>query len=1118
MYPIGLVPVAIQLAGIVLVGECYKILGVFPSLDRNNYLTYRSLFRELANRNHEVTLISHFPMQDAPSSYRDVLLSENLVYKGLSFESVIDNEVVRLPFETLVATKSGNDDCKTLMNNHQVLHMLRMRPRFDVILVESFNSDCGLALAANLSAPYISYNPQPVQTWQFNRLGISFNPSYISQSGLHYGREPWFLERLVSYVLYHATNWVYYVGSQVTDHVFLYKFLGDDLPTLESIASNASLTFVNTHQSVFGGFTRPDNVIDIGGIHLRSPRVIPTDLERFINEAENGVIYINLGSTVKDSTLPKEKLNVLLSFFSKLPLRVLWKWDGDDIPNMPRNVMTRRWLPQYDILQYLWVPGDNFIRIESKAKPAILFETEIGIKSSHVIEIIMDNMNGHDNVKVFISHAGILSTIEAVDSGIPMVAIPLFGDQYGNAAALRDAGMATVVSYSDLTREHLIDAVGEMLETRLALVLRKKQDEENCQGKITRYWLLIKFLVYKEREKELSDYEVESETDVANIKDEGDKYKLVQDQSKRISKLWHDRPMSPLESAIYWTEYVARYGGAPNLAAASVKIPCHLRIGARLARSYSRFNGVVRAHAIAVQMGFFKYFLIFALISVHGEGLRILGIFPYQGKSHFFVFQPYLRELAKRGHDVTVISYFPEKTPPKNYHDISLAGAAKIIENDLPLDRSYLTILGVGVFLTTTGAENCRVMLENRGVQNLWKSKEKFDVVVTEHFNSDCAFGLAHALNAPVVGMTSHVLMPWQYKRLGIPNNPSFVPYHFLEGGSKPTLYQRIERTVFDVYFNLLYQFVTQRSDQNTLAKYFNDIPPLDELVRENMKFLLLYHNFVLTGSRLFPANVKEIGGFHVAKVKPLTGDLLKFMEGAENGVIYISFGSLVKSSTITEAKLEAIIGAVAELPHRVVWKWENEAQLAKYKNIYASDWLPQNDILGHPKTVAFYSHAGMLGTTEAIHHGVPVVAMPVIGDQPSNAASIEECGLGVQIQIRDLTKDNLLGALKKVLDPKFRERVKSISKAWHDRPTPPMDAAIFWTEFTARHRNFTFRTAAADVPAYQYLQLDVYAILTFLILSVVMILKTLLRFWCSKSEEAKAPVRGKSKKKNKKE
>jgi glucuronosyltransferase len=264
--------------------------------------------------------------------------------------------------------------------------------------------------------------------------------------------------------------------------------------------------------------------------------------------------------------------------------------------------------------------------------------------------------------------------------------------------------------------------------------------------------------------------------------------------------------------------------------------------------------------------------LSFAVALAHtANALNILGIFPYHGTSHFLVFRVYLLGLVDKGHNVTVISHFPEKNPPTNYHSISLAGTLEILKDDTPVENSYKTIFNIGLFLTSTGKENCEVMLKNKKVRDLVQSKTKFDVVVVEQFNSDCALGLAYKLNAPVVGMMSHILMPWHYQRLGIPYNTAYVPFHFLEGGTKPTLCQRIERVIFDVYFRTLYYFVTQRSDQNTLAQYFNDIPPLEDLARE-VKFLLVYHNFMLTGSRLFPANVIEVGGYHVARAKSLAG------------------------------------------------------------------------------------------------------------------------------------------------------------------------------------------------------------------------------------------------------
>lgn len=265
------------------------------------------------------------------------------------------------------------------------------------------------------------------------------------------------------------------------------------------------------------------------------------------------------------------------------------------------------------------------------------------------------------------------------------------------------------------------------------------------------------------------------------------------------------------------------------------------------------------------------YFL--SLIFAHfaqSQSLNILGVFPYQGRSHFFVFKPYLEELALRGHNVTVISYFPSEKPLQNYHDISLEEHSKILEDVFPIQRSYYTIFQISLFIYSSGTDNCRILLADKNVQNLWKSKAKFDLVVVEQFNSDCSLGLAHALKAPVVGLTSHSLTPWVYDRFGVPYNPSYVSFQFLEGGTKPTLYQRIERTIVNAYLNFGFKFMCQNVDQRTLAQYFDNVPPLEELAR-NIKFLLVYTHFVLTGPSLLPPNVIEVGGYHLKKPKLLS-------------------------------------------------------------------------------------------------------------------------------------------------------------------------------------------------------------------------------------------------------
>jgi glucuronosyltransferase len=71
-------------------------------------------------------------------------------------------------------------------------------------------------------------------------------------------------------------------------------------------------------------------------------------LEKFIEGAKEGVIYFSLGSLVRSETFPEEKLRSFLDAFSELPQRVVWKTDS--IRGLPNNVMTSKWLPQFDIL------------------------------------------------------------------------------------------------------------------------------------------------------------------------------------------------------------------------------------------------------------------------------------------------------------------------------------------------------------------------------------------------------------------------------------------------------------------------------------------------------------------------------------------------------------------------------------------------------------------------------------------------------------------------------------------------------------------------------------------------------------------------------------------------
>lgn len=56
-----------------------------------------------------------------------------------------------------------------------------------------------------------------------------------------------------------------------------------------------------------------------------------------------------MGSLLRGDTFPVEKRQMFLNVFNRIPQRILWKWEGE-LPGKPSNVMTRKWMPQRDIL------------------------------------------------------------------------------------------------------------------------------------------------------------------------------------------------------------------------------------------------------------------------------------------------------------------------------------------------------------------------------------------------------------------------------------------------------------------------------------------------------------------------------------------------------------------------------------------------------------------------------------------------------------------------------------------------------------------------------------------------------------------------------------------------
>jgi len=67
-------------------------------------------------------------------------------------------------------------------------------------------------------------------------------------------------------------------------------------------------------------------------------------------------------------------------------------------------------------------------------------------------------------------------------------------------------------------------------------------------------------------------------------------------------------------------------------------------------------------------------------------------------------------------------------------------------------------------------------------------------------------------------------------------------------------------------------------------------------------------------------------------------------MDEAKDGVIYFTLGSLIRVSTMPKETIKAFRDAFAEVPQRVLWKFELELEDAP-PNVFISKWFPQIDI-----------------------------------------------------------------------------------------------------------------------------------------------------------------------------
>ncbi|CAL8104484.1 unnamed protein product [Orchesella dallaii] len=481
-------------------------------------------------------------------------------------------------------------------------------------------------------------------------------------------------------------------------------------------------------------------------------------------------------------------------------------------------------------------------------------------------------------------------------------------------------------------------------------------------------------------------------------------------------------------------------------------------------------------------LNIFQTLLIFSLLGA-SLGDKILFLLPLASRSHVHVFEPLMKALGERGHEIVNLSPIVSKNMPQTVKQIQLIKVDDLT-GKIPDPFEQRKMGTLRSMLNTSSVEHmhvaCIKLYENPQLYEVLKN-EKFDLVIIDIFLNYCVLGVIPHFKAPSI-LVSTMAAPSHFSNIfGNRLQPSFVPCSFLKYTDQMSFLERLINTVLDSVFALRWDKMFVARSEEMYKKYLpngDQLPNIDTILG-NSSMMFMNSHFTLNYPRPLLPDVIEVGGMHTRPTKKLPKDLDDFLSNSGNdGFILFSLGSIVKAKDMPEETRKIFLKVFSRIKQRVVWKWETESMPDLPPNVKLSKWLPQQDVLGHPNIRLFMTHGGLLSTQESVYHGVPVLGIPIFGDQDLNVMQAESRGYAKMVEIIDITEEKLESTILELINnPTYVQKAQALSKLVKDLPQSPLDKAVYWTEYVLRHKGaLHIRSAARDLNFFQYYVLDVTA------------------------------------------
>ena len=348
-------------------------------------------------------------------------------------------------------------DCEFMLISHDFMDSLKSL-QFDIALIDGFPLAPCIALIPHLlDIPFVTTSGAYLPSTTSVPTLPSFVPLNMMTKG--FTDKMTFVERLQNFVTFFASIiFDQPVGSLLGTTVHLLHKHAPEYSSWDQLRKNALLMILTRdHHLEYIAPSMP-HIVQVPGLSYKPARQLPGELQEAANEAGKGIIVFTMGSSIGE--FPLDVFDKFISAFAQIPETVFMRYSGNTLSTtIPSNVHIRSWLPQNDLL-------------------------------------------GHNDTKLFITHGGNNGQYEAAYHGVPMITFPVFADQHSNAKRVEYKKLGLCMELRNFNADELVSNIQELINNP-----------------------------------------------------------IYRSNAKKVSAMLKDRPMSPAEESAYWIEQVMKFGG-----------------------------------------------------------------------------------------------------------------------------------------------------------------------------------------------------------------------------------------------------------------------------------------------------------------------------------------------------------------------------------------------------------------------------------------------------------------------------------------------------------------------------------------------------------------------------